>query len=155
MNLKSVLTRLINKVNIHDSLCASYLASSQTVSTSLSIVNCSGPYTLTRGFSRTSDGGIKCLFDGVVKVSGMVFFGSLTANDRVMLNVGRWHNSAWEPSSVRPTIYANGAGTTTYLALPETPVEVTVNDNIYLRAGNSTASRGSITNAYIIVERIG
>ena len=153
MQLKVLLTRMLRRLKCLDTRSL-YVTTSKSMSTSIASVPMANFASLGDSFTLTNDGYIMCNFSGTALISGFVYFSNLNTGDRVMATLGKWDTNAYVPSDARPIFYATSGGTTCYISIPETPVQVTSGNNLMIRAGNYTASRGDVTYGVLTARRL-
>lgn len=120
-----------------------YPTSEFSVGSSSANVPLNGIYNrLSNRFALTDDGGIQCLADGVILLSGVVRMAGLSAGDKIAANYGRYRNG--ELSTGYDQYASNVSGASLSVTFPPKLLEAQAGDVFYLRAYNVTAARGTV-----------
>lgn len=120
-----------------------YPTSEHSVGTSLESIPLNGTYLrIGTKLVLTDDGGIQCLTDGVILLSGIVRMSDLSAGDKIAINYRRYRNG--EFSGSYDQYASNVSGTSMSVNFPPKLLNVLAGDVFYLGAYNTTAARGTV-----------
>lgn len=123
-----------------------------SLATAYKIIGCGTNMTLENDlFYFTSDGGIRVLKAGLVYAVGYINVASVTSGDVVQAAIGSYANGGWKHES--DSMLSAESSTRRTLNV-FTLINAAAGDTIYLRAGNSTAARGSVSSAKLVVFQI-
>ena len=120
-----------------------YPTSKHSVGTSLESIPLNGTFLrIGSKLVLTDDGGIQCITDGVILLSGIVRMSDLSAGDKIAINYRRYRNG--EFSGSYDQYASNVSGTSMSVNFPPKLLNVLAGDVFYLGAYNTTAARGTV-----------